>query len=118
MIGAYEEELICRLEEKLGNMDFVQLYGPPPQEKTGITLFNIDGGSAEDVTDTLNRQYGIAVRGGFHCAGLAHKTIGTWDSGAVRVSVGPYNSPGDVDALADAVWEMGRSKERTEECRK
>ena len=118
VIGAYEEELICRLEEKLGNMDFVQLYGPPPQEKTGITLFNIDGWSAEDVTDTLNRQYGIAVRGGFHCAGLAHKTIGTWDSGAVRVSVGPYNSPGDVDALADAVWEMGRSKERTEECRK
>ncbi len=110
VIGAYEEELICRLEEKLGNMDFVRLYGPQPQKKTGITLFNLDGWAAEDVTDTLTRQYGIAVRGGFHCAGLAHKTIGTWDTGAVRVSVGPYNRPADVDALADALWEMGHRK--------
>jgi len=110
VIGAYEEELICRLEEKLRNMDFVRLYGPQPQKKTGITLFSLDGWEAEDVSDTLNRQYGIAVRGGFHCAGLAHKTIGTWDTGAVRVSVGPYNRPADMDTLADALWEMGHRK--------
>jgi len=110
VISAYEEELICRLEEKLNNMDFVRLYGPPPQRKTGISLLQLDGWTSEDVTDTLNRQYGIAVRGGFHCAGLAHKTIGTWDTGAVRVSVGPYSRPADVDALADALWEMGCRK--------
>lgn len=106
VIGAYEEELICRLEERLRNMEFVKVYGPPPQNKTGITLFQLDGWTSEAVTDVLSRQFGIAVRGGFHCAGLAHKTIGTWDTGAVRVSVGPYNSAADMDALADAVWKM------------
>ena len=108
-IGQYEEALICRLEDRLREMPFVKSYGPEPSRKAGITLFNLEGCPAEDVTALLNRHYGIAVRGGYHCAGLAHKTIGTWETGAVRASVGPYNSPADVDALADAVWEIGRT---------
>lgn len=107
VIGCYEEELICRLEDRLSEMSFVRMYGPEPSRKTGITLFNLEGYQAEEVTDLLSSRYGIAVRGGFHCAGLAHKTIGTWKQGAVRVSVGPYNCPSDMDALADAVCELG-----------
>lgn len=108
VIGAYEEELICRLEEKLRNMDFVTIYGPAPEKKTGICLLNIAGLDAEEVTSLLSSQYDIAVRGGFHCAGLAHKTIGTWDRGAVRVSVGPYNCAREIDALAEAIWTLGK----------
>lgn len=108
VIGAYEEELICHLEERLANMDFVTLYGPSPDKKTGITLFNLAGTEAEEVTTLLSNQYGIAVRGGYHCAGLAHKTIGTWDSGAVRLSVGPYNSKQEMEAAADAIWAIGK----------
>ena len=93
-------------------MDFITLYGPEPEKKVGITLFNVAGYGAEEVTALLNRHYGIAVRGGYHCAGMAHKTIGTWDSGAVRASVGPYNSAEDVDALADALQEIGTAGER------
>ena len=111
-IGNYEEKLICRLEHRLKAMDFITLYGPEPEKKVGITLFNVAGYGAEEVTALLNRHYGIAVRGGYHCAGMAHKTIGTWDSGAVRASVGPYNSPEDVDALADALQEIGTAGER------
>lgn len=109
VIGSYEEELICRLEERLREMPGVCLYGPDPSRKTGITLFNLDGYGAEELTGLLSSRYDIAVRGGFHCAGLAHKTIGTWNEGAVRVSVGPYNTPEDVDALAEAVWELGNT---------
>lgn len=108
-IGQYEEALISRLEEKLCNMEFIRLYGPEPSKKTGITLLNVDGYGAEEVTSLLSSRFGIAVRGGFHCAGLAHKTIGTWDVGAVRVSVGPYNRPEDMDALAEALWNIGRA---------
>ena len=62
----------------------------------------------EEVTEILSRDYSIAVRGGFHCAGLAHKTIGTWDRGAVRISVGPFNTLRDMQQLADAIAEIGR----------
>ena len=116
VIGKYEEELIRRLEGKLRNMPFVQLYGPEePSRKTGITLLNVEGWSAEEVTSVLSSRFSIAVRGGFHCAGLAHKTIGTWERGAVRVSPGPYNSPADMDALADAIWEIGKSSPKVQE---
>lgn len=81
---------------------------PKPTEKTGICLFNIDGFGCEDVTAQLNNDYGIAVRGGYHCAGLAHKTIGTWDQGAVRLSVGPFNTKREIDYAIEAIWRMCR----------
>lgn len=106
-IGFYERDLIDRFDEAMKNMDFVQTYGPSAEKKTGITLFNIEGIECEEVTARLNREFGIAVRGGYHCAGLAHKTIGTWDSGAVRLSVGPFNTGRDIDRAIDAVWRIG-----------
>lgn len=111
VIRQYEEELIERMEQKLRNMDFVQLYGPCESDrKTGITLLNVDGYSAEEVTEILSGRYGIAVRGGYHCAGLAHKSIGTWEMGAVRISVGPYNRVSDIDRLVDGIWELGSGR--------
>lgn len=108
VIGKYEEELIGWLDERLDEMDFVTRYGPQACRKTGISLINIRGAAAEEVTSILSSRYGIAVRGGFHCAGLAHKTIGTWDEGAVRISVGPFNTWRDMEKLTDAIREIGR----------
>lgn len=108
VIGKYEEELIRWLDERLDEMDFVTRYGPQACRKTGISLINIRGIAAEEVTSILSSRYGIAVRGGFHCAGLAHKTIGTWDEGAVRISVGPFNTRRDIEKLTDAIREIGR----------
>lgn len=112
VIGKYEEELIAWLDDRLDEMDFVTRYGPPACRKTGISLFNIAGISAEEVTGVLSSRYGIAVRGGFHCAGLAHKTIGTWDGGAVRISAGPFNTRRDMEKLVDAIAEIGRRQNR------
>lgn len=109
VIGQYEEDLIRYLEEDLRNMDFIKVYGPPPEKKTGITLFNIKDAEGEEVTDILSSEYNIAVRGGFHCAGLAHKTIGTWNTGAVRISVGPFNTRKEMKKLSDALWKIHRT---------
>ena len=108
VIGRYEQDLIACLEEDLRNMEHVVLYGPEPREKVGICLFNIRGLGAEEVASQLNDEFGIAVRGGFHCAGLAHRALGTWRTGAVRASVGPYNVRRDMKALADALWSLRR----------
>ena len=56
----------------------------------------------------INDDYGIAVRGGYHCAGLAHKAIGTWDCGAVRMSMGIYNNGKEMKAAADAVYAISK----------
>ena len=109
VIGKYEEDLIKSLEAELKNMKYIEMYGPTPEEKVGISLINVKGIGSEEITEELSRNFGIAVRGGFHCAGLAHKAIGTWEKGAIRISVGPFNTISDIKALVDALWKMGKS---------
>jgi selenocysteine lyase/cysteine desulfurase len=48
----------------------------------------------------------IAVRPGLHCSPYIHRSLGTFPEGTVRVSVGPFNTPEDVDALASALVEI------------
>ena len=108
-IRNHERRLILRLEEKLRNMEEVIVYGPDAaDEKVGITAFNIVNLDCEEVGEEMNR-YGIAVRAGFHCAGLAHRTIGTSEIGCVRISVGPWNTLREMDAAAEAIRRICRS---------
>ncbi|MEL7656262.1 MAG: aminotransferase class V-fold PLP-dependent enzyme [Bacillota bacterium] len=106
-IRAYEEELVWILDDALRNMGKLIVYGPMDcRKKTGIVTFNINDKSCEEVCDTLNSRYGIASRSGFHCAGLAHKTIGTYETGAVRLSVGPFNTKRDIATAIEAIYQM------------
>ena len=46
---------------------------------------------------------GIAVRSGLHCAPLAHDTADTLQTGTVRLSVSPFNTPREIDRAADVI---------------
>lgn len=108
-IGMYEEELIQIMEERLRNLKRITVYGPEDvREKTGITTFNIEGIGCEEVAEMLNREFGIACRSGYHCAGLAHKMIGTADTGAVRISVGPFNTKKEIKTASEAIYHICR----------
>ena len=99
------------LDQYLREMRNVKVYGPvDPDKKVGIVTFNIDGWDSRDVASLLNDNFGIATRAGFHCAGLAHKTIGTWDTGAVRMSLGLFNNMRQIELAADAVYQISRLK--------
>ncbi len=106
-IQAYEEELIRILDEGLRNMRSITVYGPEDcRKKAGIVSFNINNKSCEEVCDKLDSIYGIAARGGYHCAGLAHKTIGTYETGTIRMSVGPYNTKRDIYTAIEAIYQI------------
>lgn len=106
-IKAYEEDLIRILDEGLRNMKSIKVYGPEDyRKKAGIVSFNINNKSCEEVCDKLDSIYGIAARGGYHCAGLAHKTIGTYETGTVRLSVGPYNTKRDIYSAIEAIYQI------------
>lgn len=114
-IRDYEGEVIRPLNDALWNMKGIKVYGPRScKDKTAVVTFNVvdkDGRprlSCEEVSDRLAGEYGIAVRGGFHCAGGAHRTIGTWDFGAVRMSAGPFNTPKQIKTAVDAVFRISR----------
>lgn len=110
-IRDHQRELTTVLDEGLRNMKNVIVYGPSDcKKKVGIVTFNIKGYDCEETAAILNDEYGIAVRGGYHCAGLAHKTIGTWDTGAVRMSMGMYNNQRQMKIAIDAVHAISKKR--------
>ena len=99
-IHEHTAELIAALRERLSKIERVRLYAP--YHKGAVLLFNIDGIPADRVGEMLDRQ-GICVRAGYHCAALAHASLQTPIGGAVRVSVGCFNAPAEIEKLADAI---------------
>lgn len=78
------------------------------QEVPGIIIYDKDvsrvstvGFNIEDITSDKIVQYldqnGVAVRGGIHCAILAHEALGTVSRGVVRVSLSPFNEKEDIE---------------------
>ena len=55
------------------------------------------------LADTLDEEFGIAVRAGLHCAPLLHKELGTSGSGLVRVSIGYQNTMREAKKLIRAL---------------
>lgn len=72
-----------------------------------VVAFNIDGIQSEKAAEALAEK-GVFVRGGLHCAPLAHTALSTGKYGAIRASFGKSNTAEDVDALVKAVAEVGK----------
>ena len=102
-IAAHERELYVHLRERLLSLPSVRVYAP--HHVGSVLLFNVKGIPADRVGEELNR-HGICVRAGYHCSALGHKTLRTPTGGAVRVSMGYFNTQAHVDALARAVAEL------------
>ena len=90
----------------LKNIDGVTVYN---REPGSTLLFNCDGITPTDMASKLDN-YGICVRAGLHCAPLAHRTLGTFPTGAVRTSFGAFNTKREADKFIDAVERIIKSK--------
>ena len=96
----HEFTLLKTLYEAFSKNEKVLLYTKTPiLNKTAPVLpFNVRNKNSFDLSSYLNEK-GFAVRGGLHCAPTAHKTLGTLESGAVRVSFGAFNNANEVEKL-------------------
>ncbi|MDE6274063.1 MAG: aminotransferase class V-fold PLP-dependent enzyme [Clostridiales bacterium] len=88
--------LTTAVYEGLKRLDDYTAYFQP--NSVGIAAFAHKRLSSEEVAGILD-EYGIAVRGGLHCAPLAHKALGTYPSGLVRASFSPFQGMREVDIL-------------------
>ena len=80
---------------------------PDLSAQCGVVSFRIPGRDVEELGEFL-AQRDIAVRTGYHCAPLAHRSAGTLKTGTIRVSFSAFNTPEDVAALLTAVGEYLR----------
>ena len=102
-IAAHERRLNERLAGLLSEMQDVRVY--LPHLSGSVLLFSADRMPADRLGRELDAR-GFCVRAGFHCAALAHRTLGTPASGAVRVSPGLDTTEGAITAFAAALREI------------
>lgn len=108
-VHRHEQTLMRRAHEALGSVQGLRIIGPAPKEKAGIVSFVLDRIHPHDVAQLLDRS-NIAVRAGHHCAQPLHRRLKL--AASTRASFYLYNTPGEVDALAEAVEKLKRVFQR------
>lgn len=102
-IHRHGAELKARLYEGVSALPGVRVLSPAAPEGTPVvTLVARDPRmDPAALAHRLDRDHGVEVRAGLHCAPGVHALLGTDDRGAVRLSPGWATTAGDVDrALA------------------
>lgn len=104
-----ERQLTDYLVDRLEKIEKIHVYLPPSREKhVGIVSFIHDELNSEDLGTILDEDFDVAVRTGYHCAPFIHKYMKDKNRlGTVRVGIGRYNSITDIDALIEALLEIG-----------
>lgn len=85
------------------------LYGQPSYGQVPdlpVLLLNMRGWDPATLADALARDYDIACRAGIHCAPRMHRALGTYDTGALRLSFGAFTAQKDVDLAIRALHEL------------
>lgn len=103
-IRKHEVTLTRRLLDGLQAIKGVTVYGPlDPELQVATVSFNINGLEPSEVGLRLDEDYGILCRVGLHCAPAAHRTMGTFPRGTVRLGLGFFNTIEHVDTVLTAV---------------
>lgn len=100
----FESDLLKKLIEGLQKDRNVILYNIE-RNRVPTVCFNIKGVQSSDVVAYLDK-HRICVRGGIHCAILAHKQIGTVETGAVRVSLNAYNTFEEIEEFIQVIGDI------------
>ena len=109
-IKEHEEELCKYMLERLEEVPNIKIYGPKDANKrASVISINIGNMDSGEITFLLDSEYDIATRSGIHCAPLAHKTLGTLEQGAVRFSIGYFNTKEEIDKAINALKEIAKN---------
>ena len=110
-IRVREIELIRKILTGLGKIESVKLYGSDDvMLRAGAIAFNLAGYDPAEVGFIRDQQEQISVRVGLHCAPDAHRTIGTFPVGTVRVSPGYFTTEADIDRFLRAIQNLNDQK--------
>ena len=103
-IRAQERLLMDRLTQGLSLVPGAILYSVKNRlNQVSILSINIVGYEPGEAGAILDQSFDIKVRTGLHCAPAAHKTLGTFPSGTVRLSPGYFNTVDEIDQTVQAL---------------
>ena len=100
----YESSLLEVLLDGLKKDPNIVLYNID-KPRVSTICFNVQGVPSSDVVAYLDK-HGVCVRGGIHCAILAHTQIGTVETGTVRISLNAYNTLEEVEKFIQIIGDI------------
>ncbi len=99
-IFEHEKELTRYAMERLTEVKGLKIYGPAADKRAGVISFNLGSIHAHDVASVLD-SFGIAIRGGHHCAMPLMGVLGI--GSCARASFYLYNTKAEVDKLVEGL---------------
>lgn len=103
-LRAHEQTVTQALIDGLMQVDGITVHGTGDARlSTAVVSIAHATLSVSDIGLRLDEEHGVLTRVGLHCAPAAHRTIGTFPSGTVRLAPGPFTTLDDIDAAVRAV---------------
>ncbi|MBM3131984.1 MAG: aminotransferase class V-fold PLP-dependent enzyme, partial [Chloroflexi bacterium] len=110
-IRAREEYLTRLLIEGLQSIPGVTVYGTGEvARQTAAVSFNIGGVTPSEVAVRLEDEHDVLCRPGLQCAPVAHRTIGTFPLGTVRLSPGYFTRDDEIERALEAVAAIAEAR--------
>jgi cysteine desulfurase/selenocysteine lyase len=110
---AHERALVSEFHRSLRDPSQYSWYGADRfiaerrgEGRVGLVGINISGLAPAELAAILDERFDIAVRSGLHCAPYAHKHLGTFPDGFVRLSAGYLTTPAEMQQAAAALDEI------------
>ncbi|MGB4483000.1 MAG: aminotransferase class V-fold PLP-dependent enzyme, partial [bacterium] len=76
------------------------------ENRTAVVSVDFPGYDNAEIAYLLDRDYGIKTRCGLHCAPAAHKTLGTFPRGTVRLSPGHFNTREEIEYTLSSIHKV------------
>lgn len=85
----------------------IQIVGAPlDRPRTSVISITSDRMDIADISELLLERYGIETRVGLHCSPSSHKALGTFPTGTLRFSPGPFTTEEEIRITVDAMKEI------------
>ncbi|MBM3141653.1 MAG: aminotransferase class V-fold PLP-dependent enzyme [Chloroflexi bacterium] len=109
-IWAHEKELAYALIDGLSAIPNVEIHGTcNPDRSVAIVSFTVAGRHVSEIGLRLDEEHGVLTRVGLHCAPAAHKTIGSFPEGTIRLAPGVFTTRDDIHTAIRAIEKVVRS---------
>lgn len=109
-IRAHREQLIGQLLEGLSDIPGLQLYGTvDPARSVAIVSLTLADQTVSRVGHQLDQEFGILTRVGLHCAPAAHRSIGSFPGGTIRLAPGLFTTTADIAQTIQALRKVAQS---------
>jgi len=91
------QRLKAQLRSGLQRIPGIEVVSPSAPDGVAVVTVRSTTVDPPTLAGRLDREWGVMVRHGLHCAPEAHRVLGTFDTGAVRYSLGWASTEEDVE---------------------